>query len=118
MSFPTHRPRRLRRTEALRGLARETRLATSGLIYPMFPQPLHLPAFFHDLIDGLLINARHGTDFLANLAARADKHRINESGSAEASFAHEGTQDFAATQTPGTLGGKCHCVPARLEHCR
>ena len=39
MSFPTHRPRRLRRTEALRGLARETRLATSGLIYPMFACP-------------------------------------------------------------------------------
>ncbi len=39
MSFPTHRPRRLRRTEALRGLARETRLSTSGLIYPMFVCP-------------------------------------------------------------------------------
>jgi len=36
MSFPTHRPRRLRRNEALRGLVRETRLSTSGLIYPMF----------------------------------------------------------------------------------
>jgi len=39
MSFPTHRPRRLRRSEALRGLVRETRLATSGLIYPMFVCP-------------------------------------------------------------------------------
>src|SRR5258707_1628313 len=39
MSFPTHRPRRLRRNEALRGLVRETRLATSGLIYPMFVCP-------------------------------------------------------------------------------
>jgi porphobilinogen synthase len=36
MSFPTHRPRRLRRTEALRSLVRETRLTTDGLIYPMF----------------------------------------------------------------------------------
>jgi porphobilinogen synthase len=36
MSFPTHRGRRLRRNEALRGLVRETRLSTSGLIYPMF----------------------------------------------------------------------------------
>ena len=33
MSFPTHRPRRLRRTEALRNLVRETRLAKSGLLY-------------------------------------------------------------------------------------
>jgi porphobilinogen synthase len=39
MSFPTQRPRRLRRTEALRGLVRETRLTTAGLIYPMFVCP-------------------------------------------------------------------------------
>ncbi len=39
MSYPTHRPRRLRRTEALRGLVRETRLSTAGLIYPMFVCP-------------------------------------------------------------------------------
>jgi porphobilinogen synthase len=39
MSFPTHRPRRLRRNEALRGLVRETRLSTAGLIYPMFVCP-------------------------------------------------------------------------------
>jgi porphobilinogen synthase len=39
MSFPTHRPRRLRRTEALRTLVRETRITTSGLIYPMFVCP-------------------------------------------------------------------------------
>jgi porphobilinogen synthase len=39
MSFPTHRPRRLRRTEALRNLVCETRLTTAGLIYPMFVCP-------------------------------------------------------------------------------
>ena len=39
MSFPTHRPRRLRRSEALRGLVRETRLTTAELIYPMFVCP-------------------------------------------------------------------------------
>ncbi|MDE3169490.1 MAG: porphobilinogen synthase [Acidobacteriota bacterium] len=39
MSFPVHRPRRLRRSEALRGLVRETHLSTSGLIYPMFACP-------------------------------------------------------------------------------
>ena len=39
MAFPIHRPRRLRRTEALRGLVRETRLATNGLVYPMFACP-------------------------------------------------------------------------------
>jgi porphobilinogen synthase len=39
MKFPTHRPRRLRRSEALRGLVRETQISTHGLIYPMFACP-------------------------------------------------------------------------------
>jgi porphobilinogen synthase len=39
MSFPTHRPRRLRRSEALRSLVRETRLTTAGMLYPMFVCP-------------------------------------------------------------------------------
>ena len=39
MTFPVHRPRRLRRTEALRGFVRETHLTTSGLVYPMFVCP-------------------------------------------------------------------------------
>jgi porphobilinogen synthase len=39
MSYPIHRPRRLRRSEALRGLVRETRLSTAGLIYPLFVCP-------------------------------------------------------------------------------
>ena len=39
MSFPTHRPRRLRRSEGIRSLVRETRLGVDGLIYPMFVCP-------------------------------------------------------------------------------
>ncbi len=39
MSFPTQRPRRLRRSESLRGLVLETRLTTAGFIYPMFVCP-------------------------------------------------------------------------------
>lgn len=39
MTFPIQRPRRLRRSEALRGFVRETRLSTSGLVYPMFACP-------------------------------------------------------------------------------
>jgi porphobilinogen synthase len=35
------RPRRLRRTHALRGLARETRLSAKQLIYPLFVRPRH-----------------------------------------------------------------------------
>jgi len=39
MSFPLHRPRRLRRTEALRAFVRETRLSFRSLIYPLFVCP-------------------------------------------------------------------------------
>jgi porphobilinogen synthase len=39
VSFPLHRPRRLRRTEKLRELVREHRLSVSGFIYPMFICP-------------------------------------------------------------------------------
>ena len=39
MSFPIHRPRRLRKTELLRGLVRETRLSAAGFVYPLFVCP-------------------------------------------------------------------------------
>ena len=39
MTFPVHRPRRLRRNEAMRGFVRETRLSASGMVYPMFACP-------------------------------------------------------------------------------
>ncbi|PSH05029.1 MAG: porphobilinogen synthase [Acidobacteria bacterium] len=39
MAFPVNRQRRLRRTEALRSLVRETRLTPSGFVYPLFVCP-------------------------------------------------------------------------------
>ncbi|HTV57430.1 MAG TPA: porphobilinogen synthase [Verrucomicrobiae bacterium] len=39
MSFPTQRARRLRRSEAIRGFVRETRLTPAGFLYPMFACP-------------------------------------------------------------------------------
>jgi porphobilinogen synthase len=39
MSFPVHRPRRLRKTELLRGLVRETRLSAASFVYPLFVCP-------------------------------------------------------------------------------
>jgi porphobilinogen synthase len=39
MTFPVHRPRRLRRNEAVRSFVRETRLGVQGLVYPMFVCP-------------------------------------------------------------------------------
>ena len=39
MSFPDVRPRRLRRTEAIRRMVRETRLSTDHLVLPLFVRP-------------------------------------------------------------------------------
>ena len=39
MAFPTHRPRRLRRSEALRRMVRETTLSAHSLVYPLFVCP-------------------------------------------------------------------------------
>jgi porphobilinogen synthase len=39
VSFPSHRPRRLRRSEKIRGLVREHRLSAAGFVYPMFVCP-------------------------------------------------------------------------------
>ena len=36
MAFPIHRPRRLRRTQRMRNLVRETRLSPDAMIYPIF----------------------------------------------------------------------------------
>jgi porphobilinogen synthase len=61
MSFPETRPRRLRRTPALRKLVRETTLAADNFIYPLFVAPgkgvrreiPSLPGQFHLSVDAL-----------------------------------------------------------------
>ena len=39
MSFPVERPRRLRKSERLRAMVRETTLSPASLIYPLFVAP-------------------------------------------------------------------------------
>lgn len=70
MTFPTHRPRRLRQNEAIRSLVRETRINTSGLIYPMFVCPgsgvradvSSMPGIAQQSVDKLLEEAREVAD--------------------------------------------------------
>lgn len=65
MSFPESRPRRLRRTEALRRMVRETSLSVSNLMYPLFVCPgngvrkeiVSLPGQYHLSIDQLAAEA-------------------------------------------------------------
>jgi porphobilinogen synthase len=66
MVFPDYRPRRMRRTEALRGLIRENRLHAAQFIYPLFVMPgknkreaiASMPGVFRVSIDQLAQEAR------------------------------------------------------------
>jgi porphobilinogen synthase len=66
MSFPAERPRRLRRSERLRALVRETRVTPEQLIYPLFVAPgsgqrreiPSLPGCFHLSVDEAAREAR------------------------------------------------------------
>ncbi len=66
MTFPIERPRRLRRTEAIRSMVRETRLTTHGLIYPMFVVPgtgvrteiSSMPGVYHQSVDRFVEECR------------------------------------------------------------
>jgi porphobilinogen synthase len=66
MTFPIHRPRRLRRTELLRTLVRETRLSSAGFVYPMFVCPgskvrqevSSMPGVFQQSVDQVVEECR------------------------------------------------------------
>jgi porphobilinogen synthase len=66
VTFPIERPRRLRRSEALRDLVRETRLSASGFVYPMFVCPgtkvrtevSSMPGIYQQSVDQLLEECR------------------------------------------------------------
>lgn len=70
MSFPTHRPRRLRANAAIRNLVRETRVSTAGLVYPMFVCPGKgvraevgsMPGIAQQSVDKLTEEAREAAD--------------------------------------------------------
>src|SRR5436305_24184 len=65
-SFPEHRPRRLRRTAALRRLVRETRLSPDQFVLPLFVRSgkgirnpiVSMPGVAQTSIDEMLIDAR------------------------------------------------------------
>jgi porphobilinogen synthase len=65
-SFPEYRPRRLRRTVPLRNLVRETQLAPSQLVLPLFVRPgtgirqpvSSMPGVHQTSVDEMLVDAR------------------------------------------------------------
>src|SRR5919205_2437339 len=68
--FPQARPRRLRRTDTLRRMVRETRLSVDRLIYPLFVVPgadvqveiPSMPGVYHFSVDRVVDEAREVAD--------------------------------------------------------
>jgi porphobilinogen synthase len=100
VTFPAERPRRLRRSEALRDLVRETRLSTSGFVYPMFVCPgtkvrtevSSMPGIYQQSVDQLVEECRE----VAGLGIKAVilfglPEKKDETGS-EAAAAHGAVQ--------------------------
>src|SRR5262249_48023548 len=64
--FPTERPRRLRRSKALRNMVRETELSARGLVYPVFVCPgsgirqevSSMPGIFQQSVDQFVEECR------------------------------------------------------------
>ncbi len=71
--FPTHRPRRLRRSAVVRDLVRETVLRADDLVYPMFVQETGLEATPIEAMPGQM---RHTIDSLLAAADDAVKAGI------------------------------------------
>src|SRR4051812_21867622 len=70
MNYPDYRPRRMRRTEGLRRMIRETRLAPDDFVYPLFIVPgsgvqkpiSSLPGLFNFSVDKAAEEARRAAD--------------------------------------------------------
>ena len=100
MTFPIHRPRRLRRNEALRGFVRETRLSGSGMVYPMFACPgtnvrkevSSMPGIYQQSVDQIVEECREvaGLGIPAVILFGLPEHK-DELG-AEAADAHGAVQ--------------------------
>ena len=100
MTFPIHRPRRLRRSESLRGFVRETRLSASGMVYPMFACPgtnvrkevSSMPGIYQQSVDQIVEECREvaGLGIPAVILFGLPEHK-DELGS-EAADAHGAVQ--------------------------
>jgi porphobilinogen synthase len=87
-SFPTYRPRRLRRTATLRKLVRETRVQAADLVLPLFVMPgtgvrrevASMPGVFNTSVDECVKDAREAWDLgipavlLFGLPPHKDEH--------------------------------------------
>ena len=130
MTFPVHRPRRLRRNEALRGFVRETRLSASGLVYPIFACPgtnvrkevSSMPGIYQQSVDQIVEECREvaGLGIPAVILFGLPEHK-DELGT-EAADAHGAVQRSIAAIRKAKLNllviaDVCLCEYTSHGHC-
>ncbi|MFN7973270.1 MAG: porphobilinogen synthase [Acidobacteriota bacterium] len=130
MPFPVERPRRLRRTSALRDLCRETRLAPSQLVLPLFVKPGEgdrepvpsMPGVFRLTAAGAVVEARAavergvGSVLLFGIAARKDG-RATEARQADAAVPQAIARLKDALPDLVVMTDVCLCAYMDHGHC-
>jgi porphobilinogen synthase len=132
MNFPATRMRRLRRTEALRSLVRETHLHPGAMIYPLFICPgegvrkeiSSMPGVFNLSIDEALKEAaecsRLGVGGLLLFGLPAEKDEQGTGAWAEDGIVQQALRAFKrdkALDTLVTIADVCLCEYTSHGHC-
>jgi porphobilinogen synthase len=130
MTFPANRPRRLRRSEAIRGFVRETRLGLDGMVYHLFACPgtkvrtevSSMPGVFQQSVDMLLEECREVAGLgIPGVILFGLPERKDEKGS-EAAAAHGAVQRAVAAIRKSKLDllvitDVCLCEYTSHGHC-
>jgi porphobilinogen synthase len=130
MSFPDIRPRRLRRTPAIRRLVEETRLAPSELILPLFlkdglaePKPISsLPGVVQHNRESLLkaaheaVSAGVGGLMLYGVPNNADKDETGSAGLDPDGVLNAGIRDLRAEFGDDTVIMSDLCIDEFTDH--
>jgi porphobilinogen synthase len=130
MTFPVHRPRRLRRSEALRGFVRETRLSPAGFVYPMFACPgknvrtevSSMPGVYQQSADQIVEECREVADLgipaviLFGLPERKDENG-SESASAQGAVQRSIEEIRKAKLDLLVITDVCLCEYTSHGHC-
>jgi porphobilinogen synthase len=130
VSFPSQRPRRLRRTERLRRLVRETRVTPENLVYPLFVVPgagvrralSSLPGCFHLSVDEAVREAREveslGIAGVILFGLPIAKDPVGSEGTAEQSVVAEAVRAMrAACRDLLVMTDVCLCEYTSHGHC-
>jgi len=130
MSFPEERPRRLRRTERLRAMVRETRVTPENLVYPLFVTPgtgvrkeiSSLPGCFHMSVDEAAREAeeveRLGIGGVILFGLPSAKDPVGSEGYADDGVVQEATRAIrAACRELLVITDVCLCEYTSHGHC-